>query len=524
MGVPGNSLTERTPAADRLTVAAFAVWALAPIAALLAAARNQHGVWGGAWAALTPADQYRYLAWIRDAGDNLLISNAFGLDPGGHVYLHPMFLLSGLAWKVGVPLQLAYVLWLPACVAVLVWGWRSYVVRTVCGEWARCAALLLALFFFTPLLPLVDYGGAFNADQNWYAVISAGAVAPYWQAWGYLPALAAVGLMPVYLLGIEAVADPPRRGDGAAPRWSVAWPAGAGLVAAWLHPWAGLTLLLVTAGLVAWDRFARRNLALLIPVLATAAPLVYHWLLARSNPAWGLGQLRFGYDAGLPLWAVGFVLAPLLPFAALALRGHGWPVRRRALALWPVAALAVYLPLSASAGLPALAGMSLPLAILAVQGGQRLALPAPGALALVLLAVLPGMAYSAHTFSDYVRAGDVPYVLDRHDLAAVRHTAGPPAGGSVLASPYMGNVVPAFSGRTTWVAFLGLDPAFRDRREDVALLLEGRLARPQARRLVAVSQARYVLADCGHRTDLTRQLAPARVTRFGCASLYRIDR
>jgi hypothetical protein len=488
-----------------------------PILFLLLKSRNEDSVWGGAWAPLTPADQYRYLAWIRDAGDHLLISNQFGPESPSHIYLQPMFALSGLAWKLGIDLRLAYLLWLPVCLGVLVYGFKAYVARNVEGEWARRSALVIALFYFTPLLPILDYGGVFNRDQNWFSTIAAADLAPYWQAWGYLPTLAALGLMPVYLLGLDAILNS-SRGSLRMKVSRAAWSAAAGTGVAWLHPWAGLTLVLVTGGLVAWDRFARRNLPLILPAVATIVPLAYYSVLSRT-PDWELSQLRFTWER--PAWAVIFALAPMLPFVAVALRAPGWPVQRRAVVLWPLAAAGAYF-LTGRQGPPALAGATLPLAILCVQGWQRLGLPSAFAGTLVFLAVVPGIAYSAHTFFDYVRVDQVPYVLRPDDLAAVRHAGSPPPGGSVVTSPYLGTVVPAYSGRSTWVAFSGLGTESARRAPYVESFLEGRLTRPQARALISVSSARYVLVDCRHRATLSSALAPTWVARFGCATVYRI--
>jgi hypothetical protein len=515
-------MTRRLRTSDGLAVAAFTLWVVAPIVALIVEARREGAIWGGAWAAITPADQYRYLAWIRDAGDHLLISNAFSVDSIGHVYLHPIFLLSGLAWRLGASLQLSYLLWLPVAITVLVYGFRSYIARFLDDGWPRRSALILALFFFTPLLPMLDYGSVFTADSVAHAVNVAGAAAPYWQAWGYLPTLVALGLMPLYLLGLEAIVDPERRSAGRGARWYAIWTAIAGLVVAWLHPWGGLTLLLITAGLVAWDRFAPRSRALLVPGLATIAPLAYYWALERHDPAWGLSQLRMSYDPGQPLWTIAFAYAPLVVLAALAIRGGEWLLRRRALILWPAAALAVYFVVSPAAALPALEGATLPLVVLAVQGWLRLRLPAGLAVAAIFLSALPGMGYSAHTFTDFLRAGEVPYILKRDDLAAVRHIGRTPGNGSVLSSPYIGNVVPAFSGRAPWVAFRGLSPVFSHRYDEVQPLFDGKLTPPQVRRLLSASGAEYVLADCLHPADLTRDLAPAGTMRFGCAALYRV--
>src|SRR5438874_6414715 len=65
------------------------------------------------------ADTLQYLAWARDSGSHVLAANRFDLAPAGHVFMHPLFGISGLLWKAGVSLQLAYLLWKPIAVAAL---------------------------------------------------------------------------------------------------------------------------------------------------------------------------------------------------------------------------------------------------------------------------------------------------------------------------------------------------------------------------------------------------------------------
>src|SRR5207249_859932 len=124
--------------------------------------------------------------------------------------------------------------------------------------------------------------------------------------WGYLPATLALGLAALYVLGLERVVV--SVASGAPLRYAI-WTAAAGIAVAWLQPWEGLTLLVVTVALAAWDRFDRRHVLLVIPAAGVLLPLVYYAMLARRDPAWGLGQLQANYDADRPLWALVVALA-----------------------------------------------------------------------------------------------------------------------------------------------------------------------------------------------------------------------
>ena len=497
---------------------AFLLWSVAPIVVLLSRAHGRHESWGGAWAVLAPADQYRFLAWIRDAGDHVLISNHFGFGSESHVYLHPMFLLSGAAWKAGVSLQLAYVLWLPLAVAVLVLGWAAFIARTVePAGWPRRAALVLALASFTPLLPALDWSGVLSADAVNHAVILAGQMAPYWQGWGYLATCVGLGLMAFYLVGLERLlgTQPPRRRV-------LVLTAAAGVGVSWLHPWGGMILLGVTVGLVIWDGFGARNLVALAPSAATAAPLLYYCLLSRSDHAWSLARLQASFDPGRPAWAFLFVLGLLLPIAAVGTRGIAWNLMDRVLVLWPVSALAVYLLVSPEAQLGAVEGISLPLGVLTVRGWKRLRLPAQAGVAALALTVVPGMLYSAQTMRDTVELKEVPYTVTQHERAALRYVAGGVAGGGVLSDSHLGTLVPAFTGRDTWAAQRAIDGRLEARAGDIEQLLEGGGSAQGGAELASLPSLRYVIDDCRGGLQSSPTFAPRTqaIRHFGCVTVY----
>jgi hypothetical protein len=60
-----------------------------------------------------------------------LISNQFDLRSDPHLFLHPVFALSALAWRLGLSLQVAFLAWQPVWASALVvqrskhLGWAS---------------------------------------------------------------------------------------------------------------------------------------------------------------------------------------------------------------------------------------------------------------------------------------------------------------------------------------------------------------------------------------------------------------
>src|SRR5205807_3056760 len=129
-------------------------------------------------------------------------------------------------------------------------------------------------------------------------------------AWSGGPAEIAVGLMPLFLLAVERVLEPSRRREGRSARWYMVWAGLAGMLASWLHPWQGLTLLAIVAGLIVWGRFERRYLALVVPIALTAAPLGYFFVLSHTHSSWMTVSRPNDYSH-FGLWLV-LGLAPLL--------------------------------------------------------------------------------------------------------------------------------------------------------------------------------------------------------------------
>jgi hypothetical protein len=497
-------------------LAVVLAWSLAPVVWLLVESLRHGYTLTGADGPI-PGDQLQYLAWVRDAGEHGLAANLFELRPGDHVFAHPMFTPAGLASGIGVPVQLAYWLWKPVAALALAGGALLWVKRLLPGRaGAQAAATALALFSFSALSAIVLWGEMGSAATRAKTYTSAGEMFVAGELWGYAQTAIAIGLMPfVILLGERAL-----RGK---PAGALAWAAAAGAMVSWLHPWQGVTLALVLVGLAAWPgQPPRRRVLWLVPLAGLAAPLGYYALLAHYDVAWDLAS-RQNEVGRPPAYAVALALAPLALPAAFGLRRPGDDVVERALLLWIAASLVA---LVAVKSYPShfLAGMSLPLAVLAVRGASRIRLPAALAAGAVAVATLPGMAYVARELHRvyelpvqqlYLVAGDA-------DALAYLRDGGPPGG--VLASPVIATSVPSQTGRAVWEGHPSWTPDYDARVQAAQQLFTGELAPGPARALVRASGARVLVAGCDARADLRSRLGAlvARTRRVGCATVYEL--
>jgi hypothetical protein len=493
-------------------VAVMVAFTAAPALALL----GSHGVFDGGYGIDVP-DLMQYMAFIRQAGEHGLIANPFDVVPSPHVFLDPVFELSGLLWRLGASIQLALLAWVPVA-AVLLWlGFRAYARRFLDGGgWA--VAFVLALVFLTPATALADWLHATPVMRFGSEVIGLELLGGAYP-WSGGQAVA-VALLPLCLLLSERAVGRPRGRPGEL--------AGLGLLGAlvsWIHPWQGLILLLIWLALAGWGRLARRYLRLLPAALLTAAPLVYFEVLARISSAWRLVSGGSGYSH-FGLW----LLVSLIPLV-LALPGlRGTPARddgERMLRLWPLAATAVYLALSTSWFYHAFIGLSLPAGILTVRGWRHLAtrrsppvVAATAALAAALL--VPGLIWLGRQLvltrpQLFFRPGEARALAFLERL---------PRPGAVLAPTMpLGQAVPAFTGRATYTGHPTWTPAYAARTRVTSLLFDGRLAPAQARELIALSRAAFLLSDCQPgRVSLTPLLGGRlqRTWHFGCATLYEL--
>jgi hypothetical protein len=500
----------------------LAAVAFAPLVVVLLRAAIEGAVWSGS-DARNVSDQLLYLAWIRDAGEHGLASNRYGFLAGDHVFLHPMFTPSGLVWKLGVDPRLAYALWKPVALVVLFAGFLAYVRRLEERPWPRRAALLLALFAFTPAAAIVrplDIGGAQGRED---AGLLAEELFAAGRLWGYMPAAIAIGLMPLFLLGAERVLDPSRRAPGRGRGWYLAWTSAAGLLATWLRPWQGEVLIAVLAGVAAWGGLGRRYLALAPVVAATALPLGYYFLLGELDPAWELARDESGE---LAHYVPAVVVLGLAPLAALAIVGAASPAddeQERMLRAWPLAALAVYV-LSPSSAYHAFNGLVLPLMILSVRGWCRLGLGRALAIAAVAALLAGAAVHGARVLRD--DPGDPPHLFEPGEGDALEALADAPRPGGVLSAYRLGAAVPAFSERSSWLGHPAWTPDWDARNTATIALFNGNLAPSDARSFVESTGAAYVLSDCRTSHDISEELGSAigSSRRFGCATLHELAR
>ena len=466
-------------------------------------------------------DQLQYMAWIREGADGLLVSNLFSLSGSGSVFLHPMFAISsGVVW-LGGSIQLSLLMWAPIAAAVLAWGCVAYANRFLEGRGAQATAVVLGIFFASPVVAAIDFVGAEGGRYDELAR-STGEMLSAVQLWGYLPTAISIGLMPLFLICLERAATTRRDDRARDHRRAIVLASLAGLFCAWLHPWQGQTLVVIAFVLAAWGgEFRRRDLA--IPAAATLAPLLYYFSLSRLDPAWELAQLQ---NEAIPPagWAVLAALGPLALLAALGWGDPGRSLGERALRVWPVAALLVLFALSPSVPAHALGGLSVPLAILAVRGWQRLRVPRWAAPATVALVTVPGAIWVASDLGELVEAEAQPHRLAAAELEAMEFLRAETKEGGVLTTPYLGSAVPAFTGRPVWNGHPSWTPEYLERSQRAFELFQGSADPEAARLLVAESGARYLLSDCKQTADI-ELLLRAEIERrhsFGCAVVYEV--
>jgi hypothetical protein len=517
-------------------LAALAAWGLFPLVLLLAHTIDTHARFTGADGLIGAdgvlgADQLQYLAWARDAGAHGLASDLFSLAPSGHVYLQPLFAISGALWRLGLSLQLAYLLWKPVAVIALFAGALAWA-RRMFGDQARAraAVVVLSLFLYTPLAALTSWAtlgsGRFRFQMYLlgYELLAAN------KLWGYAPSALALALMPVTLLATERALTPTLTAAGA-PEWTrlggargpLAVAFLAALLASWLHPWQGVTLLVIFAGLAAWQRL-RGWLTLVLPAIGAALPLLYYHLLSSRDSAWRLAS-HYEVVARLPPLVLLAGLGPLALIAAVGLRRPNGVVIERALLLWIVGCFVTYFTVDSFAP-HALQGLSFPFAVLAVRAWRRLRLPAALGAVAIALVTLPGLAYDGRKFVNVARGSAPQYYLTRSDAQAldwVTHQ-GPPGG--VLAPTPFAAVVPSQTGRAVWVGNGYWSRDYFPQAHTADALFGGRLRPARARAFVLSTGATVLVSDCKHRTNLTRGLrgALSAVHRFGCARVYVVRR
>jgi hypothetical protein len=514
----------RLGAADLAALAALTALGFAVLAALLARVWLRGGLVTGADGFLV-ADPMQYLDWARQAGEHALIANRYDLAPGPRSFLHPGLLVSGLLYRLGASPAVAYLTWKPVAIASLFAGSLLLVRRVLPRSDDRRLALVLALFACSPVAAIVGWGAIGDHGDKLSMDFVTGELWTGSYLWGYVFTAIAVGLLPLGLLAYE-------RAREGGPRRALALAAGAGLLCAWLQPWQGATFALVIGAAEAVAvrrgrpaRHALRDLA--VPIAATAAPLVYYLLLSKLDASWELAG-RANDLPRWPWWALVFGPLPLVLPAVFAYRLPAPSFAAVALRVWPLAALLVYFQPFGTFPFHAFQGLSIPLAVLAVLAlrahlGDRPIRLAP-AIAAVLVLCAIGTAYRAQQLADAVHLARQPFFLTADERAALRYLDTTPEPGGVLAPVYSGILVPAYTGRETWVGAGSWTPDQPVRADEAEALFAGRLGPRAAIALIERSGARFLYSDCHGRADIAAQVAPitAPPKRFGCATVWPI--
>jgi hypothetical protein len=546
---PPLAIARRRRRLDRFEVSMLALFGLLSLS-VLALDLWQVVVHGRVWTGTDgeyAADQLQYLAWIRDAAADGLVSNLFVLHPTPADYFQPAIMISGGLTALGMAPWLSLLLWKPVAVVTFFLAVRAYVVRSLAGRWPRRTALVLALFF-----------GSFSSVYGGFNVL--GDLSPGFLTWGYVFGVMALAAMVAALVAY---------GDARTTGRRLWLPGLLGLVASTLHPWNGeLLIALIVAAeavmlLTAWlggervtgpdghwipredgvgrhARFVRqrpvvsreRLVALAAAVGGTALPLLYYAVLVKLDISWNLAQQASKHS--FPLWSLVIAIAPLLVPALIAYRRPPATFLAAATRAWPVAAFGIFLLSGTSLGatpLHAFQGITIPLAVLAVEGVQMLGwrrLPRPMLIgtALVALFTIPATYYEINEAR--INVAPTPSgsnFITRGERDALRYLARDPDDGGVLTNYHLGDAVPGFTGRRTYVGdCLWSEPNCYGRAVNAGWLFTGSATPAAARSFVLSTGAGFVLADCATTVDMRRLLGPIVRTEhtFGCAAVYEV--
>ncbi len=466
-------------------------------------------IWTGT-EAVYQEDGMQSLMWIEGILKHGASPDLYVLGHTAADFFQPLLAISAGVAALGVAPYVALLLWKPVAIVAIFLAVRAYVHRTVHGLWPRRAAFTLALFF------------------GWGAVIGDSWIV-FW-SWGYPFALIALACAIGALLAYAR--------DRAAGRVGLLAPL-LGMLASWLHPWQGETLIVILIGseLVLLARRERVAVtALALTVALTALPLVYFAALVHFDAVWQ--REREAALSTYPVWLVVKAFVLLVLPAALAYRTRATSFIALTARVWPFAIVVIFAvsEWQGSGSTHALLGATVPLGVLAVEGVRTLPgsevskrLPRPAvslpALAVVAIAALtiPGTIYMLKYGQKSVkpRRGNANFI-SHGESEALSYLAHDPQTGGVLTRFYLGMVVPAQTGRQTYTGnCYWSEPNCRYRSVTAEELLAGELSPQKARAFVQSTGARFVLGDC-RATNLTATLQPitSAVHRFSCATVY----
>jgi len=512
---------------DVALLAGFAALSVWPVVLLSSKAGPDH-IWTGT-DGLFLGDQMQYLGWIQNAARHILVSDPFRTNPGPADYLHPGLVISGLLVRMGVSPANAYLAWKPIAVVALFLAARAYIARLPISRSQSRFALGLALFYASPVTFFAASLHWLPAQDRYFLPTVGTEMWPGVYLWGYPFTAISVAALAFCLLAYERDRE---------LRVVRPWAPLLGLLCAWLQPWQGGTVLgvLVVSEAIMWFRNDRGRPALLVATtVATALPLFYYAALSHFDPTWALsGRQNLTV---VPMLAVLAVLIPLGLPALLAYRLRPLNYLAVTVRTWPIVALGVYLLIAVSHvgtyPLHALQGLSIPFAGLAVIGVSGLHLRGSDAakaaigVAVVACIVLPSTWQNfakVRSLGDRTVYGQQPYFITSGEQQALDYLKRDRLTGSVLAPVYLGQTVPAETGRQSWVGIFSWTPNYAQRVAFADALFSGMLSSTKAEALIRTSGARFLLADCQHRN--ARVAVPradlVSIHHFGCATVFQL--
>jgi hypothetical protein len=253
------------------------------------------------------------------------------------------------------------------------WGVFEFVRSQLDSGWGRFLALSIALFFAFPLDLVAPILSATQKLAIGIVFLETPTLA---SAWGYPFSALALALSCFVFVSYFSL-----REQGRSFSWALV---SLVLVVSWLQPWQGVTVVVAvsTCEVILAARTARRKgesndrsgLLLAAGVaVAGCLPLVYYALLGHFDPTWRASELNSRLGENLfSWWLFPLSQAPLLLAAAFGLIGTDFSARRLLPWTWAAAAIgqAIFLSSTGIASAPshAMRGVSIPLAVLAVNG------------------------------------------------------------------------------------------------------------------------------------------------------------
>ena len=315
------------------------------------------------------------------------------------------------------------------------------------------------------------------------------------------------------------------------------------LLCAWLQPWRARRLSSSCSAANSACDLAGKPTQLRVSGVtlgAAALPLFYYFLLGHFDPSWKLADQADSQQLpSLPTYNLILSLLPLLIFAALAYWRYQNGFQFLTARVWPICAVGVLymIAITGVGTFPkhALQGIGVPLTILAVCGVA--AIPGPlqsRSWTAVISIFVAGLIIApiGHELQQVENLGSPsilgaePFFLRSAEADALRYLANSPQPGSVLSTVYLGQIVPAETGRPTWVGIYSFTPAYAQRVDEAARLFSGQMTKGAAVAFVRATGVKFLLSDCSHPQTLSSLLGPdlQATIHFGCASVYMVKR